>query len=176
MARLVFGMNLSLDGYADHESFAPDAALFAHWIEEVKRSAGAIYGRKLYEIMRYWDKDQADWVPAERAFALAWRGLRKWVVSSVLHEVGPNATLLAGDLRTAVVALKAREVGEIDVGGPVLAQSLGEMGLIDEYRLYYHPVVLGTGRPFFAGALPKLRLVGSDRIGPEAVRLTYVPA
>jgi dihydrofolate reductase len=176
MARLVFGMNLSLDGYANHEAFAPDPVLFDHWIEHVKGSAGAIYGRKLYEIMRYWDEDMADWGPAEHAFATAWRGLQKWVVSSVLREVGPNATLVDGDLRSAVVALKAREAGEIDVGGPVLAQALGEMGLIDEYRLYYHPVVLGGGRPFFAGALPRLRLVGSDRIGPEAVRLTYVPA
>jgi dihydrofolate reductase len=176
MARLVFGMNLSLDGYADHDRFAPDKALFAHWIDQVKGSAGAIYGRKLYEIMRYWDENQAGWGPAEQEFALAWRGLRKWVVSGVLREVGPNATLLDGDLRTAVAALKAHAAGEIDVGGPVLAQALGEMGLIDEYRLYYHPVVLGGGRPFFAGALPKLRLVGSDRIGPETVRLTYVPA
>ena len=176
MARLVFGMNLSLDGYADHESFAPDAVLFDHWTQQVKGSAGAIYGRKLYEIMRYWDEDQAEWGPAHHAFALAWRDMRKWVVSGVLREVGPNAVLLDGDLRTAVSALKALETGQIDIGGPALAQALGEMGLIDEYRLYYHPVVLGSGRPFFAGALPRLRLVGSDRIGPETMRLTYVPA
>ncbi|KAF0113218.1 MAG: bifunctional deaminase-reductase domain-containing protein [Rhodobacteraceae bacterium] len=176
MARLIFGMNLSLDGYVDHESFAPDQDLFRHWIERVRGVTGSLYGRKLYEIMRYWDEDQADWGPDERAFARAWRVMSKWVVSRTLSEVGPNATLLSGDLATAVQALKAAQPGEIDVGGPVLAQALGEMGLIDEYRLYYHPVVLGSGRPFFVGALPRLKLVGSDRIGAEAIRLTYVPA
>ena len=176
MARLVFAMNLSLDGFADHDAFAPDAALFEHWIEQVRSAAGCVYGRKLYQIMRYWDEDQPDWGAAEREFATAWCGLRKWVVSRSLAEVGPNATLLRGDLRATVGALKAEEAGEIDVGGPELAQALGEMGLIDEYRLYFHPVVLGGGRPFFAGALPRLRLIASDRIGAEAIRLTYVPA
>jgi len=176
MAKLVFGMNLSLDGYADHEAFAPDAGLFRHWIDEVGRATGSLYGRKLYEIMRYWDVDDPGWGPDERAFADAWRGLRKWVVSGTLTEVGPNAELLQGDLGEAVGRLKATHEGEIDVGGPVLAQALGDLGLIDEYRLYFHPVVLGGGRPFFVGALPKLRLTGSDRIGAEAIRLTYVPA
>ncbi|MFN6005569.1 MAG: dihydrofolate reductase family protein [Paracoccaceae bacterium] len=176
MAKLVFGMNLSLDGYADHESFAPDADLFQHWIESIRGVTGSLYGRKLYEIMRYWDEDQADWGPAEHDFAQAWRAMPKWVVSRTLAEVGPNTTLVSGDLAAAVQALKAGQPGEIDVGGPALAQALGELGLIDEYRLYYHPVVLGSGRPFFAGALPKLELVGSDRIGAEAIRLTYVPA
>ena len=176
MARLVFAMNLSLDGFADHEAFAPDAALFEHWIDQVRDAAGCLYGRKLYQIMRYWDEDQPGWGAAEREFATVWRAAHKWVVSESLAEVGPNATLLRGDLRATVGALKAEEAGEIDVGGPELAQALGEMGLIDEYRLYFHPVVLGGGRPFFAGALPRLRLIASDRIGAEAIRLTYVPA
>ncbi len=175
MAKLVFGMNLSLDGFVDHEAFAPDAELFRHWIAQVKSATGSIYGSKLYEIMRYWDVDDAGWGPEERDFAEAWRRQRKWVVSGTLTEVGPNAELLQGDLAATVGRLKADHTGEIDVGGPVLAQALGELGLIDEYRLYFHPVVLGAGRPFFVGPLPKLRLVASDRIGAAAIRLTYLP-
>jgi riboflavin biosynthesis pyrimidine reductase len=72
--------------------------------------------------------------------------------------------------------LKAQHVGEIAVAGPELARSLTDFGLIDEYRLYLHPVVLGRGKPFFAGARPPLRLVASDLIGEDAIRLTYVPA
>jgi riboflavin biosynthesis pyrimidine reductase len=72
--------------------------------------------------------------------------------------------------------LKAQLAGEIEVGGPELAQSLTDLGLIDEYRLYLHPVVLGHGKPFFAGPRPPLRLVASDRIGGDVMRLTYVPA
>jgi len=73
-------------------------------------------------------------------------------------------------------ALKAERAGEIDVGGPDLARTLGDLGLIDEYRIYLHPVVLGGGRPFFAGPRPRLRLVANDRIGEDVIRLTYVPA
>jgi len=72
--------------------------------------------------------------------------------------------------------LKAELAGEIEVAGPELAQSLGELGLVDEYRLYIHPVVLGHGKPFFAGPRPRLRLVASDVIVKDVIRLTYVPA
>ena len=93
-----------------------------------------------------------------------------------MKSVGPNATLVSGDIEAALRDLKARLVGEIAVSGPALAQSLTDLGLIDEYRLYLHPVVLGHGKPFFAGPRPPLRLVASDRIGEDAIRLTYVPA
>ncbi len=175
MAKLVFGMNLSLDGYVDHELFAPDAVLFRHWIEHVRGLAGSMYGRRLYEIMRYWDEDQPAWTADERAFATAWRSQPKWVVSRSLASVGPNATLIAEDVEGFVRDLKTRLDGEIAVGGPGLARSLTDQGLIDEYRLYFHPVVLGGGKPFFAGPRPPLRLIASDRIGEAAIRLTYVP-
>jgi dihydrofolate reductase len=175
MARLVFGMNLSLDGYVDHEAFAPDAVLFRHWIERVQDVTASLYGRRVYEVMRYWDEDRPEWTEAERAFADAWRVLPKWVVSRTLTSVGPNATLVAGDVEATVRGLKARLAGEVDVAGPTLAGSLGDMGLIDEYRLYLHPVVLGRGTPFFPGPRPRLRLVGSQWIGEEVMRLTYEP-
>lgn len=72
--------------------------------------------------------------------------------------------------------MKAEFAGEIAVGGPELARSLTDLGLIDEYQIYLHPVVVGGGKPFFAGLRPPLRLVASDRIDEDVLRLTYIPA
>jgi dihydrofolate reductase len=177
MATLVFGMNQSLDGYIDHQELpAPSPALFRHWIEQVHGVAGSVYGRRMYETMRYWDEDRPEWSAQQYEFAAAWRRQPKWVVSRSLKSVGPNATLVEGDLDAVIGGLKARLDGEIAVSGPELAQSLTEFGLIDEYRLYFHPVVLGGGTPFFAGPRPPLRLVASDLIDDDVIRLTYVPA
>ena len=93
-----------------------------------------------------------------------------------MKSVGPNARLVKGDLEGAIRTLKAERDGEIEVAGPNLAQGLTELGLIDEYRIYLHPVVLGYGKPYFAGPRPPLRLVTHDRIGEDVIRLTYVPA
>ncbi len=176
MAKFIVAMNVSLDGYVDHERFAPDAVLFRHWIDQVRGVPASLYGRKMYEIMRYWDDDQSDWDEDAHDFAKAWRAQRKWVVSTTLNSVGPNATLISNEFEPTIRTLKTEGKGEIDVSGTVLAHSLGELGLIDEYRLYYHPVVLGQGRPFFIGPRPPLRLIASDRIGETTVRLTYRPA
>ena len=176
MAKLVFGMNQSLDGYVDHTAFAPSPILFRHFIEETEGQAGSIYGRKIYEIMRYWDDDQPEWGVDEHAFAAAWRKQPKWIVSRTLKAVGPNATLVGGDLEGAIRKLKAERDGEIEVAGPNLAKSVTELGLIDEYRIYLHPVVLGHGNPYFAGPRPPLRLMTNDRIAEDVLRLTYVPA
>jgi uncharacterized protein YaiI (UPF0178 family)/dihydrofolate reductase len=176
MARLVFGMNQSLDGYVDHEAFAPGPALFRHFIEEARGQAGSVYGRRMYEIMRYWDDDHPEWDAEEQAFAAAWRSQPKWVVSRSLTSVGPNATLVGDDLEGAMRELKAGRDGEIEVAGPRLAQSLTELGLIDEYRIYLHPVVLGHGQPYFGGPRPRLRLMANDRMGEDVVRLVYAPA
>jgi riboflavin biosynthesis pyrimidine reductase len=97
-------------------------------------------------------------------------------VSRTLESVGPNATLVGDDVEAVMRGLKAELAGEIEVAGPELAKSLGDLGLIDEYRLYVHPVVLGHGKPFFAGPRPRLRLVASDLIVEDVIRLTYVPA
>jgi dihydrofolate reductase len=176
MAKLVFGMNQSLDGYVDHEAFAPGPLLFRHWIEHVEGLTGSVYGRRMYEIMRYWDDDRPEWGADERAFAAAWRRQPKWVVSRSSASVGPNATLVGDDLEAVMRGLKARLSGEIAVAGPNLAGSLTDLGLINEYRLYLHPVVLGRGTPLFAGPRPPLRLVATDRVGEDVLRLTYVPA
>ena len=176
MARLVFGMNQSLDGYVDHTAFAPTPTLFRHFIEEAQGQAGSVYGRRMYEIMRYWDEDQPEWDAAEHAFAAAWRKQPKWVVSRSLQSVGPNARLVGDNLEGAIRELKAGRDGEIEVAGPDLAQSLTALGLIDEYRIYLHPVVLGGGKPYFAGPRPRLRLITNDRMAGDVIRLAYVPA
>jgi dihydrofolate reductase len=176
MAKFVFGMNLSLDGYIDHLEMKTGPALFRHWIENVRGLAGSIYGRNMYEAMRYWDEDHPEWSADHREFAVAWRAQPKWVVSRTLGSVGPNATLVSDDIEAVIRDVKERRDGVIAVSGPQLAHSLGEIGLVDEYRLYFHPVVLGRGKPFFAGARPPLRFVSSDTVGEDTIRLTYAPA
>ena len=177
MARLVFGMNQSLDGYVDHMALPPPSpALFRHFIAEAEQQAGSVYGRKIYELMRYWDDDRPEWDAPQRAFAAAWRQQPKWVVSRTLKSVGPNASLVGDDLASAIRTLKATRDGEIEVAGPALAHSLTELGLIDEYRIYLHPVVLGHGVPYFAGPGPALRLLTHEPIDENVLKLSYVPA
>jgi dihydrofolate reductase len=177
MAKLVYGLSQSLDGYVDHMKIGPpDPALSRYVLEQARGVTGAVYGRRMYEIMRYWDDDLPDWDAGDHDFAGVWRSQRKWVVSRSLKSIGPNATLIRDDFETVIRRLKTELDGEIDVAGPNLAGSLTNLGLIDEYRLYIHPVVLGSGQPFFAGPRPRLRLVASERIGEDVVRLTYVPA
>ena len=177
MAKLVFELNQSLDGYVDHQAFGPPAPeLFRHFTEQVRGLTGMLYGRRMYEVMRYWDEDSPEWDADEREYAAVWRSQPKWVVSRSLKSVGPNATLVADDIEAVMRKLKANLAGEIEVAGPQLAHSLGELGLVDEYRLYIHPVVLGRGKPFFAGPRPRLRLVARDVIVEDVIRLTYVPA
>ena len=177
MAKLVYGLNQSLDGYVDHMKLGPPVpAASRHFIELVRGLSGLIYGGRMYQITRYWDEELPDWDAEDHEFAAGWRSQPKWVVSRSLKSVGPNATLVANDFETAIRKLKTELAGEIHVGGPVLAQSLTEAGLIDEYRLYLCPIVLGGGTPFFAGPRPPLHLVASDRIAEDLIRLTYVPA
>jgi len=177
MAKLVYGLNQSLDGYVDHMKLGPPIpALFRHYVEYVRGLTGFVYGRGTYEIMRYWDEDLPDWDANERDFAAAWRSQPKWVVSRSLKSVGPNATLVAEDVEAVIRRLKVELAGEIGVAGPDLVHNLTESGLVDEYRIYLHPVVFGKGKPFFAGPRPPLHLVASDLIVEDVIRLTYVPA
>jgi dihydrofolate reductase len=194
MAKLVFGMMQSLDGYVagvtggpgsdgygagvagGRDLPPPDVSLHRHFNDHVRGLAGSLCGRRMYEIMRYWDEDQPDWDAGDHDFAALWRALPKWVVSRTLKSVGPNTTLVADDVEAFVRRLKADVAGEIDVAGPELAGCLTNLSLIDEYRLYFRPFVLGGGKPYFAGARPPLRLIATDRVGEDTVRLTYVPA
>jgi len=174
MAKFIFGLNQSLDGYIDHEAFGPDPALFRHFIEQVRDQAGMIYGRRMYEVMRYWDEDAPEWEADEREYAAVWRSRPKWVVSRSLTSVGPNASLIGENVEAALKRLKAEITGDVEVAGPDLALSVANLGLIDEYQIYIHPVVLGHGRPLFAGPRPRLRLMASEEMSGGVIRLTYV--
>jgi dihydrofolate reductase len=135
MAKLVYALNQSLDGYVDHREFRPNPAVFRHFIEHVRDLTGMVYGRRMYEIMSYWDEDRPDDDAEEHDFAAAWRSKPKWVVSRSLKSVGPNATLVEDDIEAVIRGLKAQLVGEIEVAGPDLAGSLTHLGLIDAYQL-----------------------------------------
>jgi dihydrofolate reductase len=179
MAKFFYGLNQSLDGYVDHDNpafGAPGPELFRHYIDRMRQVAGSLYGRRVYELMTYWQQDNPDWPEDQRAFAQAWRETPKWVVSRTLNSVGPNATLVNRDIEAALRRLKADVSGEIEVAGPTIAQSLTDWGLIDEYQLYLRPYVLGRGTPFFARPRPPLRLVANELVGEDTIRLTYVPA
>jgi dihydrofolate reductase len=194
MGKLVFGMMQSLDGYiagvaggpgsdgymaslaSGQELPPPGEGLHSHFNDHVRGLAGMLYGRRMYEIMRYWDEDRPEFDVGDRDFAAAWRARPKWVVSRSLKSVGPNATLVDGDVGAFVRRLKADIEGEVDVAGPDLVASLTDLGLVDEYRLYMRPYVLGGGKPYFARARPPLRLVATVPLAEDTVMLTYVPA
>jgi dihydrofolate reductase len=184
MGKIVFGMMQSLDGYVAGVGgelepplhSAPGIALFRYWIDYVRDLAGSLYGRRMYEVMRYWDEDRPEWDASEHEFASAWRAQPKWVASRSLTSVGASATLVGDDLEGFAQRLKAEVDGVIAVAGPELAASLTDLGLIDEYQLYFRPFVLGRGKPYFAGARTPLRLIGTDPVGEDTIRLTYVTA
>lgn len=178
MGKLILAMNVSVDGYVDDDGGnlvmqAPSPEHFRYWIETIRDHAATIYGRRMYEVMRYWDEDRDEWDAPEREFADLWRRLPKYVVSATLGDVGPNATLIQGDIGAAVRALKAETDGEISVSGPQLAGLMTELGLIDEYHLHVRPFVLAGGKAFFHAARPPLRLVSSTLIDDDTVHLVY---
>jgi hypothetical protein len=113
MAKLIFRMNQSLDGYVDHQEMPSGPAIFRHWMAQVRDLAGSVYGRGMYEVMRYWDEDSPEWSAEQHEFAAAWRSQPKWVVSRSLKSVGPNATLVEDDVEAVIRGLKAQLVGEI---------------------------------------------------------------
>jgi dihydrofolate reductase len=167
----------SLDGYIAGAEGGPHlpppgAGLHRYFNDHVRGLAGSLYGRRMYEVMRYWDEDRPEWGAVEHDFAAVWRAQPKWVTSRTLTSVGANATLVGDDVEAFVRRLKKEVAGDIDVAGPDLARSMTDLGLIDEYRLYLRPFVLGRGKPYFASARPPLRLVATDLVGEDAVRLT----
>jgi dihydrofolate reductase len=184
MAKLIYGMMMSLDGYIAGPQegrglLVPNDELHRHFNEWMKQMSVALYGRRMYEIMRYWETgdDRPGATKVHADFARAWRATPKVVVSTTLREVGPNATLIRSDVETAVRALKAETDGEISVSGAGIAASLSRLRLIDEYRLYFHPVALGGGKPFFeAGLSLTLRPLGAETLPQGVVMLRYAPA
>lgn len=179
MAKLVYGLMSSLDGYVADERGeitlpVPEEPLHRWFNHRMQRVTGSIYGRRMYEVMSYWDGDLDPAAEVEREFAEHYQATPKWVVSSTLSAVGPNATLLRGDLETEVRRLKDSHDGEIEVAGPELAAGLTELGLIDEYWLFLMPVVLGGGKPAFTAAMPDgLELAGMEELPQQVALVKY---
>jgi dihydrofolate reductase len=184
MARLIYGMLMSVDGYiagpdGGMDLPIPKGALHWHFNAMMKQTSVALYGRRMYEIMRGWESrdEQVGVSEVEVDFARAWQETPKFVFSSTLREVGPNARLVRDDVESVVRSLKAEADGDISVAGAGLAASLSRLRLIDEYQLYLHPVVLGGGKPFFeAGLSMKLTPLGTENMLQGVILLRYAPA
>jgi dihydrofolate reductase len=184
MATIVYAMLTSLDGYiagrsGDIDLPIPEEELHRHFNDEMRRTSIALCGRKMYETMRFWDSPEreASADEVERDFARAWQETPKIVFSTTLREVGPNARLMKGDVEAAAISLKAETDGEISVSGPELAAHLARAGLIDEYRLYVHPLVLGGGKPYFpAGLSLNLKPLGTQSLAQGVTLMRYAPA
>jgi len=184
MARLVYSMLTSLDGYiagpdGDIALPVPEAELHQHFNDMMKQTSVVLAGRRMYEVMRFWDSPDRETgaTEVERDFARAWRETPKIIFSTTLRQVGPNARLVNGDVEAMVRSLKAETDGLIILGGADLAACLARAGLIDEYRLYMHPVVLGGGKPYFQSGLSlTLKPLGTQSLTQGVTLLRYAPA
>ncbi|MDG4896350.1 dihydrofolate reductase family protein [Mesorhizobium sp. WSM4976] len=184
MATIVYAMLTSLDGYiagpsGDIDLPIPEEELHQHFNDEMRRTTIALCGRRMYEAMRFWDSPEREIAAeeVERDFAHAWRETPKIVFSTTLEEVGPNARLVRNDVEAVVKSLKGEATGDISVSGAELAAHLARAGLIDEYRLYLHPVVLGGGKPYFQSGLSlALKPLGAERLAQGVTLLRYAPA
>jgi dihydrofolate reductase len=165
MGKLIYSMSVSLDGFVETPSRSldwvlVDEVLHSFFNDEARAMSTSLYGRRLYELMvDYWPTAETDpsATPAELEFAQIWKNTPKVVFSRTLDRVDWNSRLVRDDAAAEVARLKAQPGLDMDVGGPTLASTLMRAGLIDEYRLFVHPVILGAGTPFF----PTL----DDRIG-----------
>lgn len=178
-------MLVSLDGYIEGSDgmfdwATPDEALHQHF-NEVEREAGVhLYGRRLYEMMRYWET--ADTNPGssavEREYARRWQQVPTIVFSTTLDRVEGNARLVKGDIAAEVTRLKAQLGKDMHVGGAGLGATFMRLGLIDEYWLYVCPVAVGGGKPFFSAsdAPVRLRLIETRTFTSGVVLLRYEPA
>ncbi|GAA3703341.1 dihydrofolate reductase family protein [Zhihengliuella alba] len=160
MRRLVYGMNATLDGFVsapgdDLGWSAPSDELFAWWLDEELRVDLLLYGRRLWETMSsYWPTgdEHPDATAAQVDFARNWRETPKVVFSSTLERVGWDARLVRGDAVAEIARLRSGDGGPIRVGGATLAGAAMRAGLIDEYTVVTHPVLVGGGTPLFAAA------------------------
>ena len=175
--RLVFSINVTLDGSCDHRAGIPDPDTHRHAAETIARADALLFGRVTYQMMEEaWRTPSPDMPAWTRPFATSIGAAKKYVVSSTLERVDLNAELVRGDLREAVMALKREPGDSLFVGGTKLAQALTELDLIDEYEVLVHPRFAGHGPTLFAGLTKyvDLSLVSHQKIGAGAVALRYL--
>lgn len=158
MRRVTYSMGASLDGYivgpdGTFDWTAPDPDVFRFWIDEIGGVDVHLLGRRLYETMLYWETadENPELDDAEREWASRWNPLPKVVFSTTLSAVQGQARLATGGVGEEIARLRAEPGdGEIAIGGATLAAQVAALGLIDEYRVMVHPVLVGGGIPFFA--------------------------
>jgi dihydrofolate reductase len=185
MGKVIYSMNVSLDGFVDTRDHSLDWAQvdeeLHRWFGDGVRQADALlYGRRLYELMAaYWPTAESDPAATDYMldFARIWIPKPKVVFSTSLARVDWNSRLVRGDVGEQLALLRAEFDGDLDLGGPTLAAEFIRRGLVDEYRVVVHPVILGAGTPFFPtlDAPIRLRLVETRRFSSGATYLGYVP-
>jgi dihydrofolate reductase len=182
MRKLIYSMGVSLDGFiagpeGEIDWSAPDEELHRFHNEQTREIGAHLYGRRLYEEMTYWETAEEDPSAgeAEREFAAIWKSMPKFVFSRTLEKVGSNATLVRGGVAEEVVKLKQQPGKDLAVGGAGLASSLIKLGLVDEYRLFVSPVILGGGTPYLPALEERinLELVETRTFGSRVVYVRY---
>jgi dihydrofolate reductase len=166
MGRLIYSMSVSLDGFVETPSRSldwvrVDEELHSLFNDEAREMSAFLYGRRMYELMTaYWPTAENDSsaTPAMVEFARIWKEKPKVVFSTSLQRVEWNSRLVRDNAAAEVARLKARPGFDMDVGGPTIAAALIRAGLIDEYRLYVQPVILGAGTPFFPALEDRVEL------------------
>ena len=183
MRKVIYSMMISLDGFfegPDHNLDWPIIDEELHSFANDRQSDGIdtyLYGRRMYDVMRYWEtaEENPESSSYEREFAQVWKGIHKIVFSKTLDQVEGNSRLVRGNIAETVSTLKAQPGKDIAVAGANLAASVARLGLIDEYQIYIHPVVLGQGSPFLPALEDaiKLQLVETRTFGSGVVYLRY---
>lgn len=183
MRTVFFGMHVSVDGYiegpdGDLSWTVPDPVLHQYFNDLERRIDLSLYGRGLYENMaNYWPAAAQDPSagPVELEYAKIWCAQRRIVFSTTLREARWAERIVREKAAEEVRRLKEEPGGLISVGGAGLAASLSQMGLIDEYWLYIHPVLLGRGKPMFGPLTEKidLELLETQKIGERVLMLRY---
>jgi dihydrofolate reductase len=182
MRKVIYLMNMSLDGFIEgrdgkFEWSVPDEEVHRFHNQQARDMGAFLYGRRMYEVMQFWQTEDANPTEPEvhREFARIWKAKPKVVFSTTLAQVGPNARLLRADAAAEVSKLKAETGGDLAVSGSGLASSLARAGLVDEYRLVLSPIMVGGGKSYFPGLEQEvpLRLLEMRPFGNGAVYLRY---
>jgi dihydrofolate reductase len=184
MRKLVFAINVSLDGYCDHTKFYPEEEIMEYFTNLTRGADTFLYGRKTYELMvPFWPdvaKNPSGGRKVDQEFAGAFDAVGKIVVfsKSLDNTESKKTSIVRGGLEKEVLKLKQEQGKNISTGGVALAAQLAELGLIDEYRFVVHPIIVGAGRRLFEGInLPQklqLKLVETKVFKSGAVALHYV--
>lgn len=181
MRKVIYSMCVSLDGYIEgpdgkFDWGAPDDELHQHFNDLERETGTHLYGRRLYEAMRYWETPEAvtNQPAVEVEYARLWQQVPTVVFSTSLERVEGNARLIKDDIASEVARLKAQPGKDMSLGGAGIGATFMQLGLIDEYWLYVFPVITGGGKPFFPAGIPlRLRLIDTQTLSMGVVRLRY---